>query len=147
MGQMAAAALFHPYSTYGILLVGTVLITMGVWQRRRLSAWLKGLPKSANVTMGVFCTLEIVPAFVAAFGVWTLVGYTIGGRIGRLIISVGGLFPGTLERVGHGIGALIGGVWGFTAGFVVMETLAGLIGVALAYTVSKAVRKAAMVCH
>jgi len=137
--QAVAAALFHPYSTYGILLVGTVLMAMAVLQRPRLSSWLTGLPTPVKIAITVFCMLEVVPAFVAAFGVWALVGYGYGGRIGRSVISLGGLFPGALERIGHAVGALAGGLWGFTAGFVAMEALAGLIGATATLILLKAV--------
>jgi len=139
MGQMAVAALFHPYSTYGILLLGTVLMAMAVLQRPRLSLWLRGLPTAVKIGILIMCLLETVPSFVAAFGVWALVGYGYGGRIGRSVISLGGLFPGALERIGHAVGALAGGLWGFTAGFVAMEALAGLIGATTTHILLKAV--------
>jgi hypothetical protein len=133
MGQAVLAAQFHPYSSYGVLLLGTALITVAVHQRSRLSIWILGLRPGIRIAIFVFCLLETVPAFVAAFGVWALVAYEAGGRFGKWVFSFAGLLPGSPERIGHGIGALAGGLWGFIAGFVAAETLAGLVGAIAGY--------------
>jgi hypothetical protein len=104
--------------------LATALLVLARWYYPELSKWYGDL---GPVTKGCVITalvLEAVPAFVVGMMITMSMGGLVGQRLGGMVLSLGGLLPGSVaERVGAGVGSLIGIFWGLSAGVLLMEAV------------------------